>query len=252
VLLGYTVAHMTFVPAFPNTARAPGRRVAGIAVTLLLHVALLIGWKMAHRAPPGLDKDERSFIQWIRLPAPARPVARAVPAVRPRPAVVPAPAAPRAPLPVPAETAETAETAPAPAMSLVTPPAPPAPSAETILEKARRSAGAVDRALRKENQPYIVAPLDSPQIRMRKGMDKANALAPSRVWEAPKVEELVNQTGDGTRRDRVVGARGTYCITERATNTSVETIERHGKLRITNCPQHEDTANSQEWRTARD
>ncbi len=120
------------------------------------------------------------------------------------------------------------------------------------MEKARRSAGAVDRALRKQNNPYIIAPLDSPEMRMKRGMAEAHALAPPRLWEAPKITELVNQTGDGMRRDRVVGANGTYCLSERATNASVETIERHGKLRITNCPQHESTANDQEWRTARD
>jgi hypothetical protein len=29
-------------------------------------------------------------------------------------------------------------------------------------------------------------------------------------------------------------------------------IEKHGKWRQTNCPEHESTASSQEWRTARD
>jgi hypothetical protein len=52
-------------------------------------------------------------------------------------------------------------------------------------------------ALRKENTPYIVAPLDSPEIRMRKKMERAAQLAPNRLWEAPKTEELVNDTGDG-------------------------------------------------------
>lgn len=134
-------------------------------------------------------------------------------------------------------------------MTLVAPPEAPA---ETIMEKARRSAGAVDRALRKQNNPYIVAPLDSPQMRMQRGMAEAYALAPRQLWEAPKIEELVNQTGDGARRDRVVGALGTYCLSERPANTSIDTIERHGKLRITTCPQHESTANGQAWRTARD
>lgn len=120
------------------------------------------------------------------------------------------------------------------------------------MERARRSAGAVDRAMRKENRPYIVAPLDSPQIRMRNGMERAHDMVPPKLWEAPKVEELVNQTGDGTRRTRVISGGGAYCITERATNTSIDTIERHGKLRLTNCPQHEDTATQQAWRTARD
>jgi hypothetical protein len=132
------------------------------------------------------------------------------------------------------------------------PSAAPARSAEQILEQARRDIGKIDKGLRKENRPYIAAPLDSPQIRLRKGIELANELAPNRLWEAPKVEELVNNTGDGARRTRVITGNGTYCITERATNTSVDMIEKHGKLRITSCPEHEEPAKNQEWRTAHD
>jgi len=150
---------------------------------------------------------------------------------------------------VPSPAAELPETAPGPTLSFEQPATPPA---ETILEKARRSAGAVDRALRQQNQPYIVAPLDSPQIRMRNGMERAHALAPPGLWEAPKVDELVNQTGDGARRSRVITGSGTYCITERSPATNVEMIEHHGKQRFATCPQHEDAATQQAWRTARD
>jgi hypothetical protein len=87
---------------------------------------------------------------------------------------------------------------------------------------------------------------------MRKGMDEAAALAPNRLWEAPKIQELVNNTGDGARRTRVITGNGTYCLTERAPTTSIDMIEKHGKLRITSCPAHESPASSQEWRTARD
>lgn len=87
---------------------------------------------------------------------------------------------------------------------------------------------------------------------MQYGMERAHAMAAPRLWEAPQIEELVNQTGDGARRTRVVTGNGTYCISERAPTTNVETIEAHGKLRLTNCPQHEDIAKPQEWRTARD
>jgi competence protein ComGC len=83
-------------------------------------------------------------------------------------------------------------------------------------------------------------------------MAKAYDAVPPKLWEAPKVDELVNQTGDGARRTRVNGALGTYCITERGTSTSTEQVERDGKLRLTTCPQHEDTATQQDWRTARD
>jgi hypothetical protein len=120
------------------------------------------------------------------------------------------------------------------------------------MEQARRDIRGIDKALRKENNPTIVAPLDSPQIRLRKGIELANEMAPNRMWEAPKVEELVNNTGDGARRSRVITGGGTYCVTERATNTSIDMIEKHGKLRITSCPEHEEPAKQQAWRTSRD
>jgi hypothetical protein len=114
-----------------------------------------------------------------------------------------------------------------------------------MLERARRDVGAIDRALRKENNPYIVAPLDSPQIRLRKGIAAAGHLEPG-------MDELVNNTGDGARRTRIVAGGNTYCMTERSPATSIDMIEKHGKWRQTNCPAHESTANGQEWRTARD
>jgi hypothetical protein len=41
-------------------------------------------------------------------------------------------------------------------------------------------------------------------------------------------------------------------VTERSTATNVEMIEMHGKIRLTNCPEHETPAKPQQWRTARD
>lgn len=249
---------MAFSPTLTFGARPVDGRLPGIAVTVLLHLALLVGWKMMKAPATPAPPDGRAFIRWIRLPAP-QPVARpqALPQVQPPPAPARAATAPARPAVTRADAPAVAVAipapapapAPAPTMTLVAPTAVPA---ETIMEKARRSAGAVDRALRKENNPYIVAPLDSPEIRMKRGMAEAHALAAPRLWEGPKIDELVNQTGDGARRDRVTGAFGTYCLSERSVNTSIDTIERHGKLRITNCPQHETTPNGQGWRTARD
>ena len=87
---------------------------------------------------------------------------------------------------------------------------------------------------------------------MREGMEHARAMAPPRLWEAPKVEELVNNTGDGARRTRVITGRRTYCITNRAPTTNVEMIEMHGRQRFTNCPSDEEPPKQQVWRTARD
>lgn len=236
------------------------RRPAGLALTLLVHAALLLGWQMARR--PALPEPEppSGQVQWLRLPspplaAPAAPTpppraqptpasARRVPAL-PIATTAPGPATP----PADPGAAATAATA-AGAASTATPPVPAA--GPGVLQRALRDAGTIDRTLRKENNPYIVAPPDSPQLRMRRGMQAAADLAPGKWYEAPKVEELVNNTGDGARRSRVVTGRGTYCVTERATNTSIDMIEKHGKIRLTSCPAHETPAAAQEWRTARD
>ena len=123
----------------------------------------------------------------------------------------------------------------------------------TLAERARQSAGAIDKAPRKESTPTIVAPPDSPEIRMANKFREAAALAPNRWWEAPKIVELVNDGGDGARRFRVLTAAGIYCITERSPATSIDMIEKHGRQRITNCGhEHEQPVNPQEWRTARD
>lgn len=239
-------------------------RLAGMAAAALLHLALVVIWQTALKIDMPVQA-EPSTVQWVRLPdrlpAPERndtawveplstPIghapatSRAAPPERAnrRSPVEPA-AGPAAP-----EDGEDTITSPLPADAARTP-----GSAREMLDQARRDAGEIDRALRKESKPYILAPLDSPHIRMAKKFREAAALAPNRLWEAPKVVELVNDGGDGARRTRVLTAAGIYCITERSPATSIDMIERHGKQRITNCGhEHEQPANPQEWRTGRD
>jgi hypothetical protein len=253
-----------------NTAyRAPATdRRLGLLLTILVHAALVIGWQAVRKVPaPPVEDTVRTRVLWIplRTPQPAAPsvekpapphketldtVAPRLPA-RPGPAITLPPLPQAATPPAPAPDAAPAS-APAPAAAAPVEAAAGKPSAEQILQQARRDIGSIAKALRKENNPYIAAPLDSPQIRMRRGMEQAAAMAPPRLWEAPKVEELVNNTGDGARRTRVITGNGTYCVTERATNTDVEMIEHHGKLRLTNCPSPEEPAKQQTWRTLRD
>lgn len=246
-----------------NTA-ATDRRL-GLLLTAFVHLALLVGWQALRTlpAPARQDDETRSRTVWIPLPRPRPATAPALkdedaaprkeaPARHPRPA---APAITVPPLPAtPPATAPADKVAPPSGTSAEAPsqPAATTPGAEQIMERARRDIGGIDKALRKENRPYIGAPLDSPQIRMRRKMEEAAALAPGRIWEAPKVESLVNDTGDGARRSRVITGNGTYCITERSPATSIDMIEKHGKQRITSCPQHEQPATQQEWRTLRD
>ena len=119
-------------------------------------------------------------------------------------------------------------------------------AALTMMERGRHDLRPILRAMKKETKPVIVAPPDSPQIRMRKGIEQAAEMAPNHWWQAPKTAELVNNTGDGARRTRVITGNGTYCITERAPTTSIDMIEKHGKLRVTSCPGHEAPADPQE------
>ena len=224
-------------------------RFTGIAVTALVHAALIMAWQMARTLPPPFAGADAA-IQWLRLPAPVPllvppadtalppPVASTLPrALRPS-AIAPTPAA----APDPAST-DALPAAPEPAAT---------PTAASIMDSARRSVGDIDRALRKERMPTIVLPPDSPQIRLERGIGHAHDMAPPRLWEAPKVVELVNNTGDGARRTRVITGNGTYCITERSPVTSIDMIEKHGKQRFTSCPSDEEPAKAQAWRSARD
>ncbi|WP_306393602.1 hypothetical protein [Telluria beijingensis] len=235
--------------SLPPAFGARHDRFTGVAVTLGVHLALIVAWQLSGKLPPRTDEGSDEAMLWLSLPAPA-------PASTPAPRVETAPAEPaRAARPQAAAVpAVRADPVPALMVDDAAAAAPPvaAPSAAEILANARRSVGDIDRALRKENKPLIVAPPDSPQIRMREGMEHARAMAAPGLFEAPKVEELVNNTGDGARRSRVITGRGTYCITERAPTTGIEMIEMHGKQRFTTCPKHETPPKRQVWRTARD
>jgi hypothetical protein len=234
-------------------------RSAGLAATLLVHALLILAWQMARTLPAPVAGDDAAML-WLRVPAPApvpAPRIVVVPPVQPEAAPARKPGTPLQPVPV--VQAETPVQTPVPAAVPDAPPTPlePAtPSTAAIMDSARRSIGDIDRALRKERQPTIVLPPDSPQLRLRRGIEHAREMAPprllTRLWEAPRVVELVNNTGDGARRTRVITGDRTYCLTDRAPTTNVEMIEMHGKQRFTTCPKDEEPARQQEWRTARD
>ena len=244
----------------------PHRRFAPLALTALIHVLLVLGWQATRRLPAFEANRDARRIQWIQLapPAPAerRPSAPSrPPAHPPAPARAPAHAyAPTRVTPAPAASAVPAapiagaspSSAPASSGQAAAPSPAPAADGGPLVQRALHEAGAVDRALRKENNPYIVAPPDSPQLRLSKGIAAANAAVPNAWYQAPKVDELVNNTGDGARRTRVNTGGGTYCVTDRSPATSIDMIEKHGKQRFTNCPAHESPASGQEWKTARD
>ena len=237
----------------PLSLSSSENRVLGIGVTVLLHAALLAAWQASRQRAPD-DERQTVFTQWVQVPD-SRPQPAtldvSVPAERRRATVI-APAtrinhAVASGIEQP--TAEPNVALPAGGPDVT----PVEGGARLSVEQALREAGAIERTLRKSSKAYIVAPPDSPQIRMARGFAEAAAVAPGRWYEAPKIVELVNDGGDGARRTRVVTAGGIYCITERSPATSIDMIEKFGKQRITNCGhEHEQPVNAQEWRTARD
>lgn len=232
--------------------RIHARRPAGLALTVLVHLLLFAGWQMSRHAPPaGGPEPVRTRIQWIRLPPPVTALPKPAPRPAPKPARGRSPAAAtvRAAPQAPATQASPAPQAAGATQHEIAPAAATAapadkPSAQDILQRAKREAGAVDRALRKENYPYIVAPLESPTIRMRNKMQAAHSAV------APGAEELGNDSGAPVTRVR--GALGTYCLTARSPADGIDAFERKGGIRRTGCPNESSQGGSRGWRTARD
>lgn len=244
------------------------RRFVGIVATVLVHMVMIIVWQ-ATRQTPRPDGIEPHSVQWVQLPERV-PVARAPdksaddqPQIPVADGTGPQARLPRhrrlewtAPRSARIGEPHAATVSPSAASGLDATPLgeDSTVTSHNILDQAKRAVGAIDRALRKENNAYIVAPLDSPQIRMRRKIEEAAALAPKHFWEAPKIEEVINDSGDGTRRTRVTTGGRTYCITERSFATSIDMTEKHGKQMITDCSRDNEktVGDTQEWRTARD
>ncbi len=138
---------------FPPTAGTRNDRLAGVGVTLAVHLALILGWQMAGKLPSMPQEGSDEAMQWISLPLLPTREPRVEPAA-PEPVKEVRPASVAAPM-------QAARTAPAPASPVAQAPAPTAvdeqpaalPGAADILANARRSVGEIDRALRKENSP---------------------------------------------------------------------------------------------------
>lgn len=205
------------------------RHAAGIGISLAVHALLLAMWHMSR--PTRVPDDTAQGAMVVRLlqapaaapadaPAPAPQRLPAPPVRKMAPPPTPRAATPDVPKETSARLAATVADTPASAQAAAEPapavaseaPAPPAPG--SMLERARAAAGGIDRGLRKENPTRgIVAPVVTPQMKLRQGIARANELAPNKWYEAPKVEAVLDPGGYDRRRYRVVGAAGTYCVT---------------------------------------
>lgn len=202
----------------------PPSRSAAVAVTVALHLALIWVWQFARAPrPPVLDADTVVPIEWIALPRPPVP--------QPEPARQPAPIArPAAPPPIMHAAPPDAPSAPAAL------PAPPTPRAEGILRQARRDVGKIDQDLRKESPSQLRAPADTALSRLATGIEAATARP--RPWQAPRIDNVMDQGGYDRRIYKVTTANGVYCVYYESNHApdGLDSMKNGIRPKIMSCP----------------
>lgn len=235
-----------------TTGLAPSaRRLAGLALAAMVHIALLSLLMESSRTPaltdvagPQQRATPQKAILWVLPPAPASP-RRELPAPVIGPALAPPSglairraARPRqrsVPEPVQETQARAAvATADDPAttdreIDFSNPPvAPDQQLGATVLERAKLDVGKIDRELRKAYPEAAPTPLtNSKQAILERAMNAAHDAVPPKWYEAGKIIELT--TGDGankTRSYKIITALLTYCIN----------VSPAGKRSYTSCP----------------
>ncbi len=225
------------------------RYLAGIGVSLAVHVLLIGLWQLS-RPVMVHDQGELQQMQFLRLlprPSPDRPE------VLPPP---PPQAAVRNAGPSSAARSQSAPAAPIaqaidlPAPQVADAPPSPAVSPADMLRDARASVGAIDRALRAENPGRgIRAPIETAQTKLEKGIAQAGEMAPNKWYQAPKTQEILDPGGYGRRRYRVITAAGTYCVTDESNHApdGIDSMQHGIKPKITTCDADEQPATKQKW-----
>lgn len=213
------------------------RRLLAFAAALAVHVALIHGWRVATSPVPREPDSEPRSMQLFWVKPIVVPLIQDMLPPRPR-------------LPRPQHRSSNVQPAP-PAPGLPDAPATPPrgePNAGELLVQAKAAVGKIAQDLRKERRGVLMAPPDSPELRMRRGLARAAELAPNKWYEVPKMEELVVAGGSGARRYRVTTANGEYCVTYE-TNHSLDgrdTMKNGIQPKFTSCPKYEQPATKQE------
>ena len=228
----------------------PSQRAAGVGAAVALHLLMLALWYLNQASVDTQDEDSET-IQWVNI-EPAR-------RVEPTPET-PKPPEPRERL-TRAQVSEPAAIATRRPLAVteaqtVAPPAPPAettqdtPSVDDILARARKDIGKIDKDLRKEFPgARIKAPRDSPQLRLERGIELANELAPPKWYEPAKVKEIIDPGQYGRKRYRITTAFGTYCTTYESNRApdGRDVMQKGPQPKHTNCPKHEQPATTQKY-----
>ncbi|OFA05620.1 hypothetical protein [Duganella sp. HH101] len=191
-------AILTQVP--PAPMRRPGI-AAGIAVSLVLHAALIFGWRLAAPSAPDEPRPAKAMTVWLQPPAPPKPIVAKVEPPPPKPEPVQPrkkerPQAAERASPPRAVIAAAAEPTPAPAaaQAITLPPASTAPDPlhpelqpkqfdmNAALKTARKEANAKDPAraglpvAQLEDHPLYPEQRDSKLARDIKGAARPSCL----------------------------------------------------------------------------
>lgn len=152
-----------------------GVAVLPLALIALLHIVLVLLWATDARRDAGAGARQRHFdVVWLpQLTPRVAPLPAPAPKAAPRAVRAPVQPASRVLAPSPASPAPSAP-ADLPAPDRPSPDGPPdVPDAASIIDAARRQAGAVDRALR-DGKPAPLAPAaELPMARFRAALESA-------------------------------------------------------------------------------
>ncbi|OEZ61360.1 hypothetical protein [Duganella sp. HH105] len=184
----------------PAPLRRPGI-AAGIAVSLVLHAALIFGWRLAAPSAPDEPRPAKAMTVWLQPPAPPKPIVAKVEPPPPKPEPVQPrkkerPQAAERASPPKAVIAAAAEPTPAPAaaQAITLPPASTAPDPlhpelqpkqfdmNAALKTARKEANAKDPAraglpvAQLEDHPLYPEQRDSKLARDIKGAARPSCL----------------------------------------------------------------------------
>ncbi|MFC4930969.1 hypothetical protein [Massilia sp. GCM10023247] len=226
-------------PPFP-----PPRHLAGIAISLGVHVLLIVLWQLS-RPIASVDEAPREMevVPFRIVPAPrveARPPTLSLPAPARREAAQQAAPAPAAEAPP----------AVAPPPEAAAPPASPPVSSADLLARSKAAVAGIDRALRQENpRRGIQAPVVTPQMKLERGIARAAELAPNKWYQVPKTEEIIDPGGYGRRRYRVTTAMGTYCVTYESNHApdGRDSMRNGIPPKMTTCDEDEQKPTVQKW-----
>lgn len=171
---GVEIGRHTIQPRY-GTGRRPVSTLS-LALMLGLHLALVLLWASSKRGHADHSTEPRRFtLTWLQ---PMKP--RATPPPAPAPTVPPRatrpPAMPAASLPRPApESAAPPVSVPPdmPAPGTVPSGAPDAPAVASMIDAAKRQAGAIDRELRNGKAAPLASQPDHPMARYRVALESA-------------------------------------------------------------------------------